>query len=423
MDPAPVVEVADQYDCATNVDDPECDPGNAFEVTMTAVITAETTPPYTYLWNTGETTESITVTTPGQYCVTVTDDNDCTGEDCGNAIVWDLPECDLTPPDPLPPCDTPGNILCGPAGFDAYEWELVAPIPTGWEITVGDEQCVVYTTGSDPGPARFKLTVTENHNGTACKGCCYVEFECEPELGEDGCTPGFWKNHPACWCDAYYDNPELGTVFDIPAGAEWDDIRDDTMMDALSYSSGPTFVRKSQKLLQHAVSALLNACNPDVNYPATVTGIINAVNAALASDDAGVVTDLKNQYDDWNNLGCSINAHCEPEDEDGDDEPEFDLAPAPLGGVYFAKPQPNPFTRVTHMSYTVGGSGADVEVGIYDAAGRRIRTLTSGFHAAGEYTVKWTGQNENGQVVTAGVYFYRAVVGGEQNVVRMLYLK
>ena len=37
---------------------------------------------YTYAWNNGENTPTITDLPPGEYCVTVTDDNGCTVEDC-----------------------------------------------------------------------------------------------------------------------------------------------------------------------------------------------------------------------------------------------------------------------------------------------------------------------------------------------------
>lgn len=39
------------------------------------------TPPYTYLWSTGETTANITVTDEGTYSVTVTDADDCVADD------------------------------------------------------------------------------------------------------------------------------------------------------------------------------------------------------------------------------------------------------------------------------------------------------------------------------------------------------
>ncbi len=40
------------------------------------------TAPFTYLWSSGETTQSITPIVPGQYCVAVTDNNGCSASDC-----------------------------------------------------------------------------------------------------------------------------------------------------------------------------------------------------------------------------------------------------------------------------------------------------------------------------------------------------
>ena len=51
---------------------------NEVVYTLTAQSFDATNP--TYLWSTGETTESITVTDAGTYSVTLTDDNDCTAE-------------------------------------------------------------------------------------------------------------------------------------------------------------------------------------------------------------------------------------------------------------------------------------------------------------------------------------------------------
>lgn len=51
-------------------------------------ITDNAAAPLTYLWNTGETTQSITPLTDGQYCCTVTDANGCVSSDC---FYWDAP--------------------------------------------------------------------------------------------------------------------------------------------------------------------------------------------------------------------------------------------------------------------------------------------------------------------------------------------
>jgi len=50
-------------------------------VTLYAIPT-QGTAPYTYLWSSGETTQWISPTINGQYCVTVTDNSGCTASAC-----------------------------------------------------------------------------------------------------------------------------------------------------------------------------------------------------------------------------------------------------------------------------------------------------------------------------------------------------
>jgi flagellar hook assembly protein FlgD len=55
-----------------------------------------------------------------------------------------------------------------------------------------------------------------------------------------------------------------------------------------------------------------------------------------------------------------------------------------------------------------------VEIGIYNVAGKVVRTLVDGFQAAGRYQTSWDGRDNSGALVTRGVYFLRAYVGGEK---------
>jgi hypothetical protein len=89
-------------------------------------------------------------------------------------------------------------------------------------------------------------------------------------------------------------------------------------------------------------------------------------------------------------------------------------------------PAPNPFTATTTIAYAVNASeGADVQIGIYNVAGRQVRSLVSGFQAAGRYQVTWDGRADDGASATRGVYFLRAFVGGQRidAVSRILYLR
>jgi|GEM_PF-335794 len=67
---------------------------------------------------------------------------------------------------------------------------------------------------------------------------------------------------------------------------------------------------------------------------------------------------------------------------------------------------PNPFNPSTSISFTVPDN-ANVTLVIFDAAGRRVRTLLSNRAVrAGLNAVSWDGTNNAGQRVPSGVYFY-----------------
>lgn len=130
------------------------------------------------------------------------------------------------------------------------------------------------------------------------------------ERGFEGCTPGFWKNHPAVW-QGFTPGQTLESVFDVPDGLGLDDT---TLLEALSLGGGSGVQGASQILLRAAAAALLNAAHPDVEYPHTVADVIADVNAALASGNRATILNLAADLDEDNNLGCSIDAHGNPID-------------------------------------------------------------------------------------------------------------
>jgi len=67
---------------------------------------------------------------------------------------------------------------------------------------------------------------------------------------------------------------------------------------------------------------------------------------------------------------------------------------------------PNPFNPSTTISFTLPERG-DVELSIYDVAGRRVRTLAREVMDAGRRTVVWDGRDDAGRRVNSGVYFCR----------------
>jgi flagellar hook assembly protein FlgD len=84
---------------------------------------------------------------------------------------------------------------------------------------------------------------------------------------------------------------------------------------------------------------------------------------------------------------------------------------------------PNPFNPSTLIRYEVVPGGADVNITVFDAAGRRVRTLVSEHRAAGSWSVSWNGTDDRGARVSSGVYFYRMHAGAFVDTKKMVLLK
>jgi hypothetical protein len=111
-----------------------------------------------------------------------------------------------------------------------------------------------------------------------------------PPSGQEGCTPGFWKNHPTAFPAPYSRTTTLGSVFTgLPAN-----YASLTFQQALSQGGGGL-----NALLRQAVAALLSATSPEVDYPLTADEVISLTNAAIAS---GIYEPTKDVFDQYNNL-------------------------------------------------------------------------------------------------------------------------
>jgi uncharacterized repeat protein (TIGR01451 family) len=98
-------------------------------------------------------------------------------------------------------------------------------------------------------------------------------------------------------------------------------------------------------------------------------------------------------------------------------------ASLPLGAanVQLYRAFPNPFTASTQFAFEVeSADGADVQVAVYDVAGRQVRKLVSGFQPSGRQFASWDGRNDQGMAVTHGVYFVRTMISGQKAPVQRL---
>jgi flagellar hook assembly protein FlgD len=136
---------------------------------------------------------------------------------------------------------------------------------------------------------------------------------------------------------------------------------------------------------------------------------------ALQADDG--FGDIAGCLDAINN-GRGIGTICEGKKEEAREDVlgrgGMGLRSLTAGGVQLYRPYPNPFTGTMRMSFAVEGSGQQVDIGVYDIAGRLVQNLASGFQGGGVHEVEWNGRDARGGRVGVGVYFVRGLVGDRQ---------
>jgi hypothetical protein len=72
---------------------------------------------------------------------------------------------------------------------------------------------------------------------------------------------------------------------------------------------------------------------------------------------------------------------------------------------------PNPFRRAARIAFDVPSDGAPVQLQIYDASGRLVRSLVNGDRPAGRQEATWDSRDDGGTPLGSGVYFARLRVG------------
>ena len=83
---------------------------------------------------------------------------------------------------------------------------------------------------------------------------------------------------------------------------------------------------------------------------------------------------------------------------------------------------PNPFNPVTTLFYELPKEG-NVEITIHDMVGRLVKNLNIENQSAGYNSIKWDATNNNGQLVSAGLYIYTISTGYLKQSRKMLFLK
>ncbi|MCC6653357.1 MAG: hypothetical protein IT348_19555 [Candidatus Eisenbacteria bacterium] len=99
-------------------------------------------------------------------------------------------------------------------------------------------------------------------------------------------------------------------------------------------------------------------------------------------------------------------------DEHGNESPVATLTPSGTLAADGSRPSraflelagANPARGPAALRFGLSSAGR-VSLALYDAGGRRVRTLVSGSLEAGEHAIRWDGRDDGGRPVAAGLYF------------------
>ncbi|MCZ6680822.1 MAG: T9SS type A sorting domain-containing protein, partial [Candidatus Poribacteria bacterium] len=138
---------------------------------------------------------------------------------------------------------------------------------------------------------------------------------------------------------------------------------------------------------------------------------------AGAADDSGAVYIFDTEDDESLNLPLPV-------------DPRSEFALSMLGDIKrtaLLQNFPNPFNPETWIPYTLAGD-TNVNIHIYDIQGKRVRQLDLGTQPAGRYLNReraayWDGRDQQGEMVSSGVYFYTFQAGVYQKTRRMVIVK
>ena len=178
--------------------------------------------------------------------------------------------------------------------------ESAAPAGTGINVRIDETSPTapqsIACAFSDPTPCTFTDGGTLFINAFHGYTLTYTNFIAPPAPGDEGCTPGYWKNHLDSWA-GYSANASFNTTFGI--GTNWFP-NSLTLLQAAEQGGGGEIA-----LARHAVAALLNAFSTGVDYPLTTAQVIQLVKDAYNGTKR--VETVKNQLETNNELGCPLN--------------------------------------------------------------------------------------------------------------------
>jgi len=344
---------------------------------MLCANTGRGTPPFTFHWSNGATGQCITVADTGSYNVTMTDakgcqatasgafrQRDCTGQLTGTTTTCDTYQSGNA--DDLSSTDVhvviQNNLISSISpGVFFYYTKVTAP--------ASDFTIVIQQTRDNPSFPFIALQ--QGQVSLFNSGCTLMATGVETSPGQasvdvHGATPG----QVFIISVKYSLKTLVGTFMDPTTGCHYD-FR--TLINGSVVDADPNGLQ--------------------IGAPSQASG-----GGDLNSDGPGNILH-------HGNITAGLSAS-----QDG-------------ATVDLYRPAPNPFSAGMRMAYAVEAAGQPVSIGVYDLAGRRVRTLADGIQAPGNHQVTWDGRDANGSRVRNGVYFVHVQVGAQARQVRVTFLE
>ena len=121
-----------------------------------------------------------------------------------------------------------------------------------------------------------------------------------------------------------------------------------------------------------------------------------------------------------------LTANTEVELSSGNRELTVSLRPLPKS-TQLLQNYPNPFNPETWIPYQLHQESL-VQLSIYSSDGEMVREIDLGLKPAGNYqtaarAIYWDGNNESGEQVSSGIYFYQIKTADYQQIRKMVILK